>query len=92
MTGRGGSYRDQTWWSAEARPVQRPVRDSEEKLRERTDALVDAETGRGGEAEPRPMQRPVQRPVVVKRSFSNRFLTRLLPIKFQFKETQINTN
>jgi hypothetical protein len=26
-------------------------------------------TGRGGEAEPRPMQRPVQRPVVVKRLF-----------------------
>jgi hypothetical protein len=49
-------------------------------------------TGRGGEAEPRPMQRPVQRPVAVKSSFSNRFSTRLLPIKFQFKETQINTN
>jgi hypothetical protein len=49
-------------------------------------------TGRGGEAEPRPMQRLVQRPVAVKRPFSNRFLTRLLSIKFQFKETQINTN
>jgi hypothetical protein len=49
-------------------------------------------TGRGGEAEPRPMQRPVQRPVAVKSSFSNRFSTRLLPIKFQFKETQININ
>jgi hypothetical protein len=39
-------------------------------------------TGRGGEAEPRPMQCPVQRPVAVKRLFSNQFSTRLLPIKF----------
>jgi hypothetical protein len=49
-------------------------------------------TGRGGEAEPCPMQRPVQRSVAVKLPFSNRFSTQLLPIKFQFKETQINTN
>jgi hypothetical protein len=34
MTGRGGGYRDRTRWSAEAHPVQRPVRDFEEKLQE----------------------------------------------------------
>jgi hypothetical protein len=71
MTGRGGRYRDRTRWSTEARSVQRPVRGFEEKLREGPDALVDTETGRGGEAEPRPMQRPV----AVKSSFSNRFST-----------------
>jgi hypothetical protein len=32
MTGRGGGGRDQTRWSATARPVQRPIRDLKEKL------------------------------------------------------------
>jgi hypothetical protein len=34
MTGRGGGGRDRTRWSATARPVQRPVKDLKEKLRE----------------------------------------------------------
>jgi hypothetical protein len=34
MTGRGGGGRDQTRWSAETRPMWRPVTDLEEDLRE----------------------------------------------------------
>jgi hypothetical protein len=34
MTGRGGGGRDRTRWSAETRPMQRPVIDLGEDLRE----------------------------------------------------------
>jgi hypothetical protein len=34
MTGRGGGGRDWTWWSATSRPVQRPVTDPREVLRD----------------------------------------------------------
>jgi hypothetical protein len=34
MTRRGGGCWDRTRWSAEARPMQRPVRDFDEKLQE----------------------------------------------------------
>jgi hypothetical protein len=53
---------------------------------------VVAGTGRSDEVASRSVQRPVQRPVAVKRVSSIRSSTRLVQIKFQFKETQINTN
>jgi hypothetical protein len=34
MTGRSGGGQDRTWWSATARPVQRPVIDPEEILQD----------------------------------------------------------